>query len=267
VDGPNRPDAAPPDAAASDAASPDAAAPDATLVTTLSLTLDDTLDGDGDAKATSIATADLLDETGALVAHATIAAGAAVFTLTRVAAGDYFVEVNGDADDLVPTRIDASASTVLQRVGQKLRASLIGPVEKPTYRINTYSSGQGESPAVKYSDGTPVSDEQPYILITLPTWKVEFKALGTARALGSVNITGGGHLGNGVPFDAWILNTEGQPHHGDAFNDDSAGCPVCHTDMTTKPVFWSSAQPASGWCYRCHYGEGGDSSGFVDPTK
>jgi hypothetical protein len=259
-------DAQMPDAAKPDSAMPNA--PDAGPSATLTLVLDPSLDGDtDDVKATSITSAELLDKSGSSVGHATIASGQALFNLGAVAAGDYFVEVNGLGDDLVPTRIDKPVTSVAQRVGQKLRASVIGPTDNPVYRINTYSAGQMQSPVVKYSDGSPVAGEQPYVLLTLVTPKIELRVLGTGALLGSPWPAADLHQGTNVPFDAWILNTEGQPHHGDAYNDNPGSCVTCHLNMTTKPASHTSIDPASGWCYQCHYGATGDESGFVDPTK
>jgi hypothetical protein len=255
-------DAPPPDARGADAPPPDAAA------ATLTLSLDSTLDGDtDDVKATSITAADLLDTSGSAVAHATITAGQAVFQLSGIAAGEFFIEVNGDADDLVPTKIDSPTTSVSQRVGQKLRASMIGPADSPVYRINTYSAGQAESPVAQFSDGTAIAGEQPYVFITLELPTVEFKILGTAATLTSTSPKSALHPGNFVPYDAWILNTSGQPHHGDTFNDEPSGCATCHTSMDTKPSSHAAITWMNGWCYRCHSGTGGDESGFVDPTK
>ncbi len=254
---PPPPDAAPPDAGVADAPA-----------ATLTLSLDPTLDGDIDSvKATAITAADLLDTNGAIIANATITSDQAVFPLSGVSAGDFFIAVNGDADDLVPTRIDDPTKSVSQRVGQKLRASMIGPESSPVYRVNTYSVGQAESPIAQFSDGTTIAGEQPYVFITLTAPRVEIKVLGTAAPLTSRSLAGPLHQGNAVPFDAWILNTNGVAHHGDAFNDDPRSCRDCHVDMTVKFTPYSAITQTAGWCYGCHYGTGGDGSGFVDPTR
>ena len=118
---------------AADAGSTDAEGPPA-----LTLSIDPALDQpDDDVKATSITDAKLLDEKGTVKASAVRSAGNAVFPLQGVAAGDYFIEINGDASDLVPTRVDDPTSSLVQSVGQKLRASYVGPASSPTYRINT----------------------------------------------------------------------------------------------------------------------------------
>jgi hypothetical protein len=232
----------------------------------LTLTLDPSLDGDdGDVKATTFTSAVLLDRDGRSVESATLVSGSASFSLAGLAAGDYFIAVNGDRLDLVPTRIDDPSQDVTQRVGTKLRASRIGPVLAPVYRLMTYSLGQMQSPAIRFSDGSSLSGEQPYVLVTFNPPKIEFKALGSASALASYAPSA---LHNGEPFDSWLLNTAGQPHHGDEFNADGGAsvCGHCHVAMDTKPAFYGAVEPANGWCYRCHYGTEGSGRGFVDPT-
>ncbi len=235
----------------------------------LRLSLDPTLDQpDNDAKVTSIAAARLLDKSGAQVAVAAAVDGRVVFRLAGVAAGDYFIELNGDAKDLVPTRIDDPSSDLLQRVGQNLRASFIGPPAKPTYRINTYSAGQKKSGVVRFSDGAALAGEQPYVIVTLATSKLEIMVLGTADALTSLVLNPcAGHAN--VAADAWLLNTTAQDHHGDLFNADggSSNCGSCHLDDWMKKADFSWISPLSGWCFRCHYGTDGSGAGFVDPSK
>lgn len=264
------PDAAPPDARppAPDAAPPDASPPDAPPPPTLTLSLDPALDTDPDTvKATAITAADLLDTSGTAVAHATVANDQAVFAIGALAPGEFFIKVNGDADDLVPTRIDNPAASVVQRVGQKLRASLIGPENSPVYRVNTYSAGQGESPIVRFSDGTTIAGEQPYIFITLALPKVDIKVLGTGARVSTLLPGSQLHPSTLVPFDAWILNTSGQPHHGDAYNAAPSSCSGCHTKLDMKPASYADITVANGWCFHCHNGTAGDGSGFVDPTQ
>ncbi len=120
---------------------------------------------------------------------------------------------------------------------------------------------------VKFSDGTPSPDEQPYVFITLKMLTVSFRILGTAAPLTSLSPAVAMHPINNVPIDAWILNTSGQPHHGDAYNDDPTSCQLCHGNPMMKSTSYSAITLTNGWCYRCHYGNGGDASGFVDPTK
>lgn len=236
---------------------------------TLTLALDGTLDGDdGDVKAATITSADLLDPTGAKLKGATITSGQAVFSLAGLLAGDYFIKVNGDADDLVPTRLDVpTTQSTTQTVGQKLRASLIGPAGSPVYRINTYPAGQGIGSVVRFSDGTAIASEQPYVILTMSSGKVEFKVLGTSAPLCS-QTTMAVHPSNSAPFDSWILNTPGQPHHGDAFNADPQSCQACHMNMDMKPMMFAAISVTGGGsCFHCHYGSTGTDSGFIDPAK
>jgi hypothetical protein len=237
---------------------------DAGWVPTLRLSLDPALDQpDDDVKVMSIAAARLLDRAGAEVRVADVAGGEAVIVLEGIAPGNYFIEVNADADDLVPTRIDDPRSELLQRVGQKLRASYIGPPTKPTYRINTYPAGS----VVPFSTGTALG-ERPYVLVTLAPSTLETLVLGTAAPLTSLALNPcAGH--KYVTADAWLLNTTGQDHHGDLFNADGGAseCGGCHGEYWRKKYSFDEITPSHGWCYRCHYGTDGSGAGFVDPAK
>jgi hypothetical protein len=263
--GPDAP-VGPPDAPAIDAPTDVA---DARGPGTLALSLDPALDGvDDDVKASSITSADLLDKTGQKVTSATIAAEKAVFNLAAVKGkDDYFILVNGDADDLVPTRIEDPSDNVAQRVGTKLRASWIGPADAPRYRIKTYSAGQKESPVVKFSDGTVIPGEQPYVILSLTPPKIEFRLLGSAAMLSSL-VPNATHTDE--PFDAWLLNTDGFLHHGDAFVAPDGGvrlCSSCHAQMGTKPATYGGISLTAGTCFHCHYGTDGDKAGFVDSAR
>lgn len=258
------------DAVATDAAASDAP-PDASgFAASLTLSLDPSLDEDDgdDVKLTSLAKALLLDKTGASIAMGTLVAGAAVFDLSAVAAGDYFIEINDDGDDLVPTRIDPSSPTVAQRIGQKLRNSYIGPPSSPAYRVTTYSVGQNESPVVRFSDGTLIVGEQPYLIYSFASSALEIAVLGTARPLSSLGLPRCvGH--NDVPADGWLLNTTDEQHHGDSFNADggAADCVSCHWDYWMKKPSLADITPSRGWCFRCHSGPDGAGAGFVDPMQ
>lgn len=243
----------------------------ATSGPSLTLSLDSTIDADdGTSKATSITAALLLDKTGATVGTATISGGNAVFSLSGVSAGDFFIEVNGDTADLVPTRIDDPTKDLEQRVGNKLRNSYIGPAATPVYRINTYSAGQSYNPVVQFSDGTAITGEQAYVILTLATPKVEVNVLGTAAPLTSITPTAT-HMSGNQPFDSWLFMTTGMDHHGD-MSQGAGGmagmsmCTTCHTNATTKPAAHSDITPQNGWCYQCHNGPTGPTSGFVDPA-
>jgi hypothetical protein len=242
---------------------------DSVTAPVLTVTLDPTLDQPGDdVKASSITGATLLDETGTVKAVATVSSGSAVFVLEGLKPGDYFIEINGDADDVVPTRIDDPASSTMQTVGQKLRASYVGPAGNPAYRVNTYSAGQNESPVVTYSDGTTIAGEQPYLIYSFATSQLEIRLLGTAAPLTSLPLPRCvGHAYD--PADGWLLNTTNEDHHGDFFNADggAAECQTCHWYGSMKKYSYSAITPTDGWCYECHNGTGGSAAGFVDPTK
>lgn len=252
---------APPDGIA------DAAAPG-----TLTLSLDTSLDDAADTvKATTFTSVDLLDATGAKRTTGMLSGGDAIISLAGLTSGDYFLRVNGDANDLVPTRVDTPSQNVVQRVGTTLRTSYIGLVSSPLYRIKTYSAGQGLGGIVKFSDGTVIAPaQQPYVLVTLynPP-NIEFRVLGTAALVSSFTPTVDVHPGNMVPFDAWLINTDGLDHHGDMFNADggAATCGTCHKNMGTKPSSYSSVTWMNAWCFHCHNGTRGSDDGFVDPSK
>jgi hypothetical protein len=268
----------PVDDGGADAGRPDAG--DAATPGKLTLALDPSLDTAADnVIATSITTAALLSPTGAIVQPASISQGKAAFDLTSVAAGDYFLEVNGDAQDLVPTRIEDPAAGVAQRVGRKLRASVIGAPGSPLYRIETWSAGQGESPVAQFSNGAVVAGEQAYVIVSYDPPNVEFRILGTAAPLTTFTPALGVHPSNSEPFDRWLLvqnGADGGPgptQHGEQFNAETSdggtpSCINCHTSYYAKPAAYSSIKPNNGWCFRCHYGpDGGDSNGFVDRSK
>jgi hypothetical protein len=246
---------------------PDEGPPDlATPIPTLTLSIDPTLDDSADTvKASAISSAALLDTTGLQMASATVVGGSAVFKLEGVAAADYFIEVNGDADDLVPTRIDDPTKPLIQRVGASLRPSFIGTSSALLYRVKTYSAGQGQSPVVRYSDGTAIAGAQPYVLVTLPAPQIEIRVLGTAKAIQQV--TPQAMHAAQDPFASWLINTDGQLHHGDEYNASPPTCANCHFEMDYRPPMSSAIEPFRGWCYRCHNGTAGTDSGFVDPNQ
>jgi hypothetical protein len=208
------------------------ARPDAPVAGKLTLELDPSLDtDDGDAvKATSILSAVLLDPSSKMAATATIQFGNAVFDLRGIAAGDYFIDVNEDGEDLVPTRIDDASNDIIQRVGTKLRTGYIEPYSGAGYRFSTFSAGQNEAPVVQYSDGGVISGDQAYLLLALAMPNIEVRLLGTAELLSSYAPTELQHPSNGEEFDDWVTKT-------------------------------------NGWCYQCHYGTGGAPAGFVSPSN
>jgi hypothetical protein len=240
---------------------------------TLTLSLDSALDGGGTVKATSITGAELLDSSGTVVVAATMSGGSAVFSLAGVTGGEYFIRVNGLDDDLVPTHIDDPMDTITQFTGQTLRVSVIGSESDPTYRIKTFSQGQNEHPLVKYSDGTDVSPtEYVYALLSLKTTpqKLSLRSLGTGTELNSFSSTSGTHPGTGdflQPFATWVLHVQSPLHHGDAFAGVDTNCNTCHGNLDTQAASFSGIAVSNGWCFRCHYGDGGDEDGFVEPNQ
>jgi hypothetical protein len=197
----------------------------------------------------------------------------AVFDLSGVTMGDFFIEVNDLGDDLVPTRIDDPTVNVNQFVGEALRATVIGSLEDPTYRILTFSKGQDEHPVVKYSDGTDVSPEEfAYVLISVKTnpQSLEINVLGTADPVSSFTPLNTNHpfpFAIMPPLSTWILGSATQDNHGDTEGEDPAQCMICHDTLTSKEDDPADITIDSGWCYNCHYGPGGDEEGFVDKTQ
>ncbi len=247
----------------------------------LTLSLQPSLDGNGNVKATSITKAELLGTDGTLMKTATLSGGKAQFDMNGVAPGDYFIRLNDLPDDLVPTRIDDPGMDINQFVGQKLRVSVIGDPLDPTYKIETFSKGQGEHPVVEYSDGAAFPPERyAYVILSLKTspQKFEVRILGSGAQINSYTPTMSNHPSvpplTNPPFTKWILSetiildAQGtfQTGHGYTYNGTDSNCNGCHTDMDTKPATFSDVSFTSGWCYRCHYGKAGIDSGFIDTT-
>ena len=194
----------------------------------------------------------------------------AVFDLSGVTMGDFFIEVNDLDQDLVPTRIDDPTVNVTQFVGEALRQTVIGSLGDPTYRILTFSEGQGEHPVVKYSDGMDVSPEEfAYVLISLKTnpQSLEINVLGTADPVSSFTPNATDHPFPSAPLSTWILGGEMQDNHGEAKEDNPAQCTGCHGDLNSYQADYGNIIVDNGWCYKCHNGPDGDEEGFVDPTQ
>ncbi|VVB96869.1 Uncharacterised protein [uncultured archaeon] len=236
----------------------------------LTLSLQPSLDGDGDIKATSITMAELLGTDGKVMITGTVAGSTAQFDLSGITAGDYFIRVNGLSDDLVPTRIDDPTKAISQFVGQKLRATVIGNLSDPTYRVLTFSKGQKEDQVVVYSDGTNVIPETyAYAILSLKTspQKLDIRALGTASQLNSYTPTTPTHPSTPTavnpPFAEWIMGTK---NHASDYNATDKKCITCHFNLDTKAATFAQITISNGWCYRCHYGKGGVDEGFIDTT-
>ncbi len=201
---------------------------------------------------------------------ATIAGGTARFDLSGVVAGNYFIRVNGLADDLVPTRFVDPANTTSQFVGQKLIATVIGSLSDPTYRIRTFSKGQGQHPAVIYYDGTnEIPEQYAYVMLSLKTspQKFEILVLGTAFQLNNYSPAAATHPSTSTsvnpPFSTWIFSGS---DHADDYNGTDSKCNTCHGNLATKPAAFSDITVSNGWCFRCHYGKAGTDAGFIDTT-
>ena len=236
----------------------------------LMLSLQPGLDGEGNVRATSITQAELISPDGTVRINGIVSGGTAAFNLSGIDAGDYFIRVNGLADDLVPTRIDDTTTVINQFVGQKLRVTVIGNLSDPAYRIQTFSRGQGEHPVVMYSDGSNETPEQyAYVLLSLKMspQKMEINVIGTASRLNSYSPTTATHpsIATAVnpAFSDWML---GENSHAYVYNGTDSKCNGCHINMDTKPADFTQIKTISGWCYRCHYGKAGVDNGFIDAT-
>lgn len=240
---------------------------------TLTLTLDPALDAGGIVKATAFTTAELLDTTGAKIVDGVVGTPAttATFALPSASTGHYFIRVNGLADDLVPTYVADLTASPSQTVGTKLRSSVIGPTTDPSYKLKTYSLGQGESVLKQWSNGAAVSPAAyGYAFLSLKTTTkfFETRVLGTAALLVRKDASAVTHTagqGTGV-FGDWLL---GSNNHGKALNYVSdASCLGCHgSSLDTKPATYTATTATAGWCFKCHNGKTGDPAGLIDPAK
>jgi len=234
---------------------------------TLTLKLDPSLDGGGDIKVTSLTKGILVNTAGSTVKTATVSGGNLVFELSSVTAGDYFIIVNDSTRDRVPTRITDNAKDHIQPVGQKLRASRIIVGTDTLFRVKTYSQGQGEHAIRKYSDGNNVSPlSYAYVILS---YKVNPRTL-EIRTMENNSLLYAPSSASQGPhaFVDWIM---GGTNHGKGPAGDTTAtqtqCGSCHTNFNTKPAQWSQITGTNGYCFKCHYGQGGDPDGFLDPTK
>ncbi|MBI1827272.1 MAG: hypothetical protein HY287_03720 [Planctomycetes bacterium] len=239
---------------------------------TLTLQLASSLDGDGDIKVTSFTQAVLIDTSGKMVKTGTVAGNLVSIDLSGLAAGDFSIELNGDGDDLLPTRIDDPTQSNTQFVGQKLRASAIGSLEDPSYRIATHPKGQGEHAVVKYSDGSNVTPERyAYAIVAARADRpiTEIRVLGTDELLSSFTASRAFHPAFQIaqPMSTWVLNTPPNSFHCDVYGGDETRCTLCHPNLNSKPQQHSEVSPTNGLCFQCHYGKGGSEMGFVDPNQ
>lgn len=226
---------------------------------TLILALNTTMDA-GNALVDNITNAVLLDTAGITRVNATLPDNVtALFNLTGINPGDYFIEVNDLAGDRVPTRIDSNESDINQFVGERLRNSIIGNISDPMYRIKARPGGR--HPIVNYFTGANES-EVPFIIVSMNPEKIQIHEINTSREL--TNFTPSGAHPTGDSFQTWIL---GSDNHGINYNDTDSKCNTCHGNLSNKASIFSAITTSNGFCYRCHYGKSGDGNGFVDPIQ
>ena len=237
-----------------------------TSTSILAITLQPSLDSGGVIKVTSITKTELLNTDGSVANAAVVANNVAKFNLSELHTGDYFVRINDLSDDLIPTRIDDITKSINQFVGQKLRASIIGSISDPIYKIDTFSKGQGKHPIIRYSDGTNIMPESyAYIILSLKTdpKTLEIRTLGTGSELNKYTPDQSNHPNSATwtnrSFENWILSD-----HADNYNGSDSRCNMCHPNLGQKPTNLSDVKIGNGWCYRCHYGKGGVDLGFID---
>jgi hypothetical protein len=224
-------------------------------IPTLTLALATSLNGTGVVKATTLTKAELLNAFGTRVAMATITAGKAIFPLTGLTTGHYYIRVNSLNQDLVPTRITNVLASTNQFVGTTLRNTVIGPLADPTVRMKTFALGQSQHPVVAYTTGASQT-RYAYSILYLKTSPQQFqvRVLGKASLLAKMNADGP------HSFATWMM---GSSSHGTS----NGSCTGCHGNMMSKPATYSGISAGNGWCYKCHYGPTGPSAGMVDPLN
>lgn len=224
----------------------------ASAVPVLTLAIASSLNGTGTVKTTTLTKGELLNTAGTRVAMATITAGKAVFPLTGLALGHYYIRINSLNQDLVPTRITNTAIAMNQFVDTTLRNTVIGPLTNPTVKMKTFALGQAQHPVVAYTTGASQT-RYAYAIQYLKTspQQMQVRVLGKASLLSTV--AAGGHHN----FATWSM---GPNSHGTS----SSGCTGCHG--SSKPASYASISTGNGWCYKCHYGPtGAGTAGMVDP--
>ncbi len=218
---------------------------------------------------------------------ATITNGTARFSLRSYGyagnpygdAGSRYIMINNLYGDLIPTLIDPTKD-IHQFVGQKLRVSVIGNLSDPTYRIETFTRGQGyDHPAVSYYDPTnpEALDGQfggnVYIISSLktnPSFQVITLGaphLGRGLTINDFTPTAPTHPSTSTSinpsFSKWMF---GEGSHGNDYGGNDSKCTTCHGNLDTKPSKFSEITVSNGFCFRCHYGKGGSEKGFVVDT-
>ena len=241
----------------------------------LTVILNDTMDGTSTPLVDNFAGAVLLDTLDNIVSTATIPDNmTAQFSIGNIAPGDYFVEVNGLTGDHLPTRIDSNSSDITQFVGKRLRNSVIGSISNPTYRIKVYPSGNppvvnSSHPVVNYTTDLNESIYN-FVIVSGNESKIEIRTLDTSEELNNFSTNDTDHNGLSVPFQTWILGDTRDStgnfvgNHGHLYNASADVCIGCHTNLGTKPDNFSDVSSTNGWCFRCHNGPEGPSNGFFD---
>jgi hypothetical protein len=256
---------------------------------TLTVSLAPSLDSKGDIiMATSITKAELLrmDYNSTVTkVTGTVAGFTALFNLSGIAPGDYFIRVNGLTDNLIPTRIDDPTKDTNQFVGENLQVSIIGNLSDPTYQIKMLTKTHDVPPRVWCSDGTSVVGEgtSVYIIQSLKTkpQKLEIKYVVLVSSEPTLtNITDytpaapihpSTMTSLNPPFSQWVFR------HGIDYGGDDSKCNSnsCHGNLNTIPANLNTKNPSpfngnfieipvnKGFCYRCHYGKSGTEAGWV----
>ncbi len=231
---------------------------------TLTVSLSPSLDSKGDIiRVISITKAELLDTKVEITAPAAIGTvvsdTTAIFNLSGVKPGDYFIRFNNRSDDIFPTLIDDPNKDINQFLGQTLRVSVIGNLSDPVYIFKTYLNGLGP---VNCSDGYQVS-QNTYMRLSLKTnpqrlevndveiYQREIYIIGI-RTLIDYTPTTPNHPSTSTstnpPFSKWVFI------HSIDYNGNDSKCSTCHGNLGTKPASFSEITVNSGFCYRCHSG-------------
>jgi hypothetical protein len=203
------------------------------------------------------------------LATAHLSGGAAIFDLTGIAAGTYFIRVNDLNNDLLPSRIDDPTRDVNEVFNTMLRRGLMGTVADPAYIFHTHSKGQGNTGVVKYSDGTAAAPERhnyDVILAKATPRKIQIRVLGTDALLTEVTLAGTTHPSGSQALPGWMFGLFGSDNHGKVMATNN-NCASCHGSLDTHPASHAGITASNGWCFNCHYGQGGDDLGFVDSTQ
>ncbi len=241
----------------------------------LILSLEPGLDGKGNIRATSITDAKLSDFQGILLLNgipynaANITNGTAQFSLSAGQfphrdEGNRYIMINNLNGDLIPTRIDDPTKDIYHFVGEMLRVSVIGNLSDPTYLIKTFTQGQGEHPAISYSEGTDSPDVlgrfggDVYIILSLKTNPQRFQVitlgsphLGREQTIIDYTPIAPTHPSTSTSvnpsFSKWMF---GEGSHSYDYGGNDSKCSVCHGNLGMKPAYFSDITVNNGFCFR-----------------